>query len=69
LPVEVLFDRQSKIYLRTRWGKFARAHHLEAGYLLTFLYEGDGEMIVKVFDKTSCSMHYHTNESNEDTDN
>jgi hypothetical protein len=34
---------------------------------LTFLYEGDVEMIIKVFDKISCCRHYHTNESGEDS--
>jgi hypothetical protein len=63
-----LFDEQGKMYLHT-WDKFARAHNLEAGCLLTFLYEGNSEMIVKVFDKISCHSHYHTNESGEDTDN
>jgi hypothetical protein len=37
--------------------------------LFTFLWEGDDEMIVKVFDKTSCRRHYHTDESGENTDN
>jgi hypothetical protein len=56
------------MYLHTRWDKFARAPNLEADCMLTFLYEGDGEMIVKVFDKTSRRRHYHTDESGEDTD-
>jgi hypothetical protein len=34
-----LFDEQGKMYLHT-WDKFARAQNLEAGCLLTFLYEG-----------------------------
>jgi hypothetical protein len=62
-----LFDVQGKVYMHTGWDKFARAHNLEVGCLLIFLYEGDGEMIVKVFDKTSCPRHYHTDESGEDT--
>lgn len=68
-PVKVLFDKQGKTYLHTGWDKFARADNLEAGCLLTFLYEGDGEMIVKVFDKTSYHRHYHTDKSSEDTNN
>jgi hypothetical protein len=48
------------------WDKFARAHNIEAGCLLTFLYEGDCEMIVKVFDKTSCRRT--TTPTSEDTD-
>jgi hypothetical protein len=55
-------------YLHTGWDKFARSHNLVAGCLLTFLYEGDDEMIVKVFDKTSCRRHYHTGESDEGSD-
>ncbi|KAK1670379.1 hypothetical protein QYE76_058538 [Lolium multiflorum] len=67
--VEVLFDGQGKMYLHTGWDKFARDLHLEPGCQLTFLYEGDGEMIVKVFDDTTCRVHYpHTGESGSDTD-
>jgi hypothetical protein len=62
-----LFYGQGKIYLHTGWDKFAHAHNLKEGCLLTFLYEGDDEMIVKVFDKISCCRHYHTDESSEDT--
>jgi hypothetical protein len=57
------------MYLHTGWDKFARAHNLEVGFLLTFLYEGGAEMIVKVFDNTSSRRDYHTDESDEDTDN
>ena len=45
------------MYLHIGWDKFARAQNLEASCLLTFLYKENGEMIVKVFDKTSCLMH------------
>jgi hypothetical protein len=41
------------MYLHTGWDKFARDLALELGCQLTFLYEGDDEMIVKVFDDTS----------------
>jgi hypothetical protein len=34
--VEVLFDGQGKVYVPTGWDKFAHAHNLEAGCLLTF---------------------------------
>jgi hypothetical protein len=51
------------------WDKFAQDLALEPGFRLTFLYEGGGEMIVKVFDDTSCHRHYHTGESGSDTDN
>jgi hypothetical protein len=66
--VEVLFDGQGKMYLHTGWGKFARDLALEPGCQLTFLYEGDGEMVVKVFDDTACRRHYHTGESESDSD-
>ncbi|KAK1686977.1 hypothetical protein QYE76_047825 [Lolium multiflorum] len=66
--VEVLFDGQGKMYLHTRWDKFARDLALVPGCQLTFLYEGDGEMIVKVFDDIACRRHYHTGESGSDTD-
>nr|XP_051211191.1 B3 domain-containing protein Os03g0212300-like [Lolium perenne] len=64
--VEVLFDGKGKMYLHI--GR-DRAHNLEAGCLLTFLYKNNNEMIIKVFDKTSCCRHYHTDDSDEDTDN
>jgi hypothetical protein len=67
-PAEVLFDGQGKMYLRTRWDKFARVRNREDDCLLTFLYEGDDEMIVKVFDNISCRRQYHTNESGRETD-
>ncbi|KAK1617068.1 hypothetical protein QYE76_022585 [Lolium multiflorum] len=55
------------MYLHTGWDKFARDLALEPGCQLTFLYEGDGEMIVKVFDDTACRRHYHTGESGSNT--
>jgi hypothetical protein len=55
-----LVRRAGQDVLHTGLDKFARAHNLEAVCLLTFLYEGYDEMIVKVFDKTSCRMQYHT---------
>ncbi|KAK1610132.1 hypothetical protein QYE76_033805 [Lolium multiflorum] len=57
-----------KMYLHTGWDKFARDLDLEPGCQLTFLYEGDGEMIVKAFDDTACRRHYHTDDSGSDTD-
>jgi hypothetical protein len=69
LPVacQGLVRRAGQDVLRTGWDKFARVHNLEDDFLLTFLYEGDDEMVVKVFDKISCCRHYHTDESSEDT--
>ncbi|KAK1663503.1 hypothetical protein QYE76_051662 [Lolium multiflorum] len=61
--VEVLFDGRGKMSLQPGWDKFGRDLALEPGCQLTFLYEREGEMIVKVFDNTSCRMHYHTDES------
>jgi hypothetical protein len=48
-PVKVLFNRQGQMFLHTGWEKFARAHNLEVGCLLNFVFEGDGELSVKVF--------------------
>jgi hypothetical protein len=66
--VEVLFDGQGRMYLHTGWDKFAHDLALEPGCQLTFLYEGDDEMIDKVFDNTTCRRHYHTGESSSGTD-
>jgi hypothetical protein len=41
------------MYRHTGWDKFARDLALEHGCQLTFLYEGGGEMIVKVLDETT----------------
>jgi hypothetical protein len=38
------------LYLHTGWEKFARAHNLEVGCFLNFLYKGEGELSVKVFE-------------------
>jgi hypothetical protein len=35
-----LFNGQGEMYLHTMWDKFARAHNIDVGCLLTFLYEG-----------------------------
>ena len=67
-PIDVLFDGQCVMYLHTGWEKFARAHNLAAGCMLSFIYQGDGEMVVKVFDETACRRHYHTDNSGEDSD-
>ena len=31
--------------------------------MVHFFYEGDGNMIVKVFDDESCRVHYHGDDS------
>ena len=65
-PVDVPFDGRGKMYLHTGWEEFARVHNLQAGCVLTFCYEGDEEMSVKVFDDTSCRRHYHTDDEEDD---
>ncbi|KAK1610199.1 hypothetical protein QYE76_033872 [Lolium multiflorum] len=62
------FAEFGKMYLHIGWDKFTRDLALKPGCQLTFLYEGDNEMIVKVFDDTSCRRHYHTGESGLNTD-
>ncbi|KAK1613061.1 hypothetical protein QYE76_036734 [Lolium multiflorum] len=52
-PVDVLFDGQGYMYLDTGFDKFARDHNLKVGCLLHFLYEGDGDMSIRVFDDSS----------------
>jgi hypothetical protein len=64
--VEVLFDGEGNMYLHTSWKKFVRDHDVKVGCLLNFFYEGDGDMSVKVYDKESCCIHYH---SGSDDDN
>nr|XP_051216791.1 B3 domain-containing protein Os03g0212300-like [Lolium perenne] len=65
-PVDVLFDGRDKMYLHTGWEKFSRFHDLQAGCVLTFSYQGDEEMSVKVFDDTSCRRHYHGDDEEDD---
>jgi hypothetical protein len=60
---EVSFDGQRKMYLHTGWEKFSRIHNMEVGCLVNFLYEGDREMTIKVFNYESLSMHYHIDDS------
>ena len=60
--VEVWFDGQGKIFLSSGWEDFAREHNIEVGCLVQFSYEGDGNMVVKVFDdgdSESCRVHHH----------
>jgi hypothetical protein len=64
--MEILFGGEGNMYLHTCFKKFVRAHDLEVGYLVNFLYEGDGEMNVKVFENESCHIHYHSDDSDED---
>ncbi|KAK1695599.1 hypothetical protein QYE76_012296 [Lolium multiflorum] len=65
-PVDVLFDGRDKMYLHTGWEKFPRFHDLQAGCVLTFSYQGDEEMSVKVFDDMSCRRHYHGDDEEDD---
>ncbi|KAK1627672.1 hypothetical protein QYE76_001987 [Lolium multiflorum] len=65
-PVDVLFNGHGKMYLHTGWEKFACFLDLQAGCMLTFSYQGDEEMSVKVFDDTSCRRHYHSDDEEED---
>jgi hypothetical protein len=57
------------MYLDTSFDKFARDHNLEVRWLLHYLYEGDGDMSVRVFDDSSCRRHYHGDDSGEESDN
>ena len=36
--------------------------------MVHFFYEGDGNMIVKVFDDESCRVHYHGDNSDDGSD-
>jgi hypothetical protein len=65
-PVDVFFDGRDNIYLYTGWEKLSRSRDLEAGCVLTFCYEGDDNMSVKVFDDTSCHRHYHADDEEDD---
>jgi hypothetical protein len=64
--VEVLFNRQDRMYLNKGWENFAIAHGVDFDYFLHFKYEGDDVLTVKVFDRTTCRKYYYTND--EDTD-
>ncbi|KAK1695705.1 hypothetical protein QYE76_012402 [Lolium multiflorum] len=41
--VDVIYDVCGKMYLHISWEKFARYHHLEAGFMLMFSYRGEGD--------------------------
>ncbi|KAK1695962.1 hypothetical protein QYE76_012659 [Lolium multiflorum] len=66
--VDVVYDARGKMYLHIGWEKFARYHHLEAGFVLMLSYLGEGDMSVKVFDETRCRRHYHGDSAEEDDD-
>ena len=57
--VDVLADGRGKLYMHIGWEEFARDHNLSVGCVLTFLYEGDGQTTVKIFDDTCCRRRYH----------
>jgi hypothetical protein len=65
--VEVLFDREGKMYIHTGWKKFAHDHDVEVGCLLNF-YEDDGELSVKLYGKESCRIHYHRGSGDDNDD-
>jgi hypothetical protein len=47
------------MYLDAGFKEFARAHSLEVRCLVHCLYEGGGDMSMRVFNDPSCRMHYH----------
>jgi hypothetical protein len=59
-PVEVMFDGEWHKFLHNGRRRFARSHAIEAGHFFVFKYDGHGDFIVKVFDETMCSRHYHS---------
>ncbi|XBI04780.1 hypothetical protein VPH35_133021 [Triticum aestivum] len=56
--VSVVFDGEGHMYLCPGWEHFARAHELQLGYFLVFLYDGDAMFTMKMFDNTMCRMYY-----------
>jgi hypothetical protein len=54
------------MYLHTGWEKFTRFHDLQTVCVLTFSYQGDQEMSLKVFDDKSYRRHYHNNDEEDD---
>jgi hypothetical protein len=46
------------MFLHTGWEKFTCAHNMGVGCFVNFMWEGDVEIKVKVFDDTSCCRHY-----------
>jgi hypothetical protein len=65
--VDVLFDGRCKMYLHSGWEKFARSHDFQASCVLTFCYQDDEEMSVKVFVDMSCRRHYHSDDEEDAT--
>uniref|UniRef100_A0ACD5ZC44 Uncharacterized protein n=1 Tax=Avena sativa TaxID=4498 RepID=A0ACD5ZC44_AVESA len=61
-PVDMLFDRIGQMYLYTGWKQFTHAHEIEAGHFLIFKYDGNGVLVVIVFDETMCWRHYHNDD-------
>jgi hypothetical protein len=63
-----LFNGQAQILLHTSWEKFTHTENLEVGCLLNFLYKGDNELRVNVFDDTSFHTHCHGEKSDDNDD-
>ncbi|KAK1603956.1 hypothetical protein QYE76_027629 [Lolium multiflorum] len=61
-PAEVMFDDEGQMFLHNGWRRFVRSHAIEAGHFVDFKYNFHGEFSVKVFEKTTCCRHYHTDE-------
>jgi hypothetical protein len=47
------------MYLDTGFEKFVCVHNLEVGCMLHFFYDDEGGMSVRLFNDSSCRMHYH----------
>jgi hypothetical protein len=60
----VIFDGIGQMFLHNGWRRFARSHDIEAWHFVIFKYDGHGDFNVKVFDRTMCRRHYHSDEEN-----
>ncbi|XP_078171467.1 putative B3 domain-containing protein Os06g0632500 [Carex rostrata] len=56
--VDVCQNEEGIICFSRGWPEFAKAHHLQIGYLAVFRYEGKMVFNVEVFDTTSCLKNY-----------
>ena len=66
--VEMWFDGQGGMFLSTGWEVFAREHNVDVGCLVHFFYEGNDNIIVKIFDDECCRVHYHGDDSGDGSD-
>ncbi|KAM1474814.1 hypothetical protein ACFX2I_030782 [Malus domestica] len=59
-----LEDRENGVFFRNGWQGFVKDHHLEAGDLLVFDYDGETKFNVKIYDRSACEKDFEAAKMN-----